>query len=256
MHRVVLITGAARNTGFAVARRFAREGYDVCITSRSAESAEAAALRVGKEFPEIRALGLPMEQSDLEQVETAFRRVREAFGRLDVFVANAADLAVGYHIYNTTPEDWDRIMNVNVRGAFFCCQQAARLMGEGSAIVFISSVHANASIVGRVVYSTSKAALGGMMRSLALELAGQGTRVNSVIAGAIWTDRWAAQTPEETQQRRMKYPMGRESSPDEIASAVWFLTDPENATVTGTELTVDSGISICLLPYEKEWKHD
>ena len=102
-------------------------------------------------------------------------------------MANAADLAVGYHIYNTTPEDWDRIMNVNVRGAFFCCQQAARLMGEGSAIVFISSVHANASIVGRVVYSTSKAALGGMMRSLALELAGQGTRVNSVIAGAIWT---------------------------------------------------------------------
>ena len=256
MHRVVLITGAARNTGFAVARRFAKEGYDVCITSRSAQSAEAAALQVGKEFPDIRTLGLAMEQSNLGQVEAAFSRVRETFGRLDVFVANAADLAVGYHIYNTTPEDWDRIMNVNVRGAFFCCQQAARLMGEGSAIVFISSVHANASIVGRVVYSTSKAALGGMMRSLALELAGQGTRVNSVIAGAIWTDRWAAQTPEETQKRRRKYPAGRESSPDEIAAAVWFLSNPDNPTVTGTELTVDSGISVCLLPYDKEWKHD
>ena len=72
MHRVVLITGAARNTGFAVARRFAKEGYDVCITSRSAQSAEAAALQVGKEFPDIRTLGLAMEQSNLGQVEAAF----------------------------------------------------------------------------------------------------------------------------------------------------------------------------------------
>lgn len=256
MHRVVFVTGAARNTGFAIARHFAQHGYDICLTSRSEESAAAAAASIGREFPAIRVLGLAMEQSDLGQVEAAFGRVKETFGRLDVFVANAADLGVGYHIYNTTPEDWDRIMNVNVRGAFFCCQQAARLMGEGSAIVFISSVHANASIVGRVAYSTSKAALGGMMRSLSLELAGQGVRVNSVIAGAIWTDRWAAQTPGETEQRRKKYPSGRESSPDEIASAVYFLSSPENATVTGTELTVDSGISVCLLPYEKEWKHD
>lgn len=256
MHRVVFITGAARNTGFAIARYFAREGYDVCVSSRSEESAAAAAFSIGQEFPGIRTLGLAMEQSEISQVETAFRRIREVFGRLDVFIANAADLGVGYHVYNTTPEDWDRVMNVNVRGTFFCCQQAVRLMGQGDAIVIISSVHANASIVGRVAYSASKAALGGMMRSLALEVAHQGIRVNSIIAGAIWTDRWAAQTPEETEQRRKKYPTGRESQPEEIASAAFFLASPENATITGTELTVDSGISICLLPYEKEWKHD
>ena len=254
MHRTVFITGAARNSGYAIARRFANEGYDVCITSRSKNSADEAARRLREEYPDIRTLGIAMEQSDLKQVEDAFRNFKEQFGRLDAYIANAADLGVGYHIYNTTPEDWDRIMNANVRGTFFCCQQAAKLMTDGGAIVFISSVHANQSIVGRVAYSTSKAALGGMMRSLALELANQNIRVNSLIAGAIWTDRWAAQTSQETEQRREKYPTGKESSPEEIAGATYFLASPENSSITGTELTVDSGISICLLPYNKEWK--
>ena len=228
MHRTVLITGAARNTGSAIARRFAKEGYNVCITSRSEHSAVEAAQKLQEEYPDIRVLGIAMEQSNLEQIEDAFLRFKNTFGRLDVFVANAADLGVGYHIYNTTPEDWDRIMNANVRGIFLCCQQAAKQMTDGGAIVFISSVHANQSIVGRVAYSTSKAALGGMMRSLALELANQGIRVNSLIAGAIWTERWAAQTQEETQERRKKYPTGKESSPEEIASATYFLASPEN----------------------------
>lgn len=253
MNPVAMITGAARNTGLAIARRFARDGYDVCLTSRSEESAAAAAEAVAREYPGVRTLGFAMEQSDLAQVEAAFRRVRDAFGRLNVFIANAAELAVGFSIYNTTPEVWDRVMDTNVRGTFFCCQAAYPLMSEGGSILLISSVHANQSIVGRVAYSASKAALGGMMRSLALELANRDIRVNAIVAGAIWTDRWAAQTPEQTAQRRLKYPAGRESTPEEIASAAAFLASLDNGTITGTELTVDSGISICLLPYEKEW---
>ncbi len=253
MHRVVFVTGAARNTGYAIAQRFAQDGYDLCISSRSIESVEAASSKLQKEFPAVRVLGIAMEQSDIGQIEAAFARIKETFGRLDVFIANAADLAVGLSIYNTTPVEWDRVMNANVRAAFFCCQQAYPLMAPGGSIIFISSVHANASIVERIVYSTSKAALGGMMRSLALELANRGIRVNSIIAGAIWTERWAAQTGEQTTQRRLKYPTGRESTPEEIASASAFLASPQNGSITGTELTVDSGISICLLPYNREW---
>ncbi len=253
MTRVALITGAAKNTGFAIARRFAAEGLDVCLTSRDEASASAAAARIQQEFPAVRAIGLKMEQGDIGEIDAAFARIEEAFGRLDIYVANAADLAVGCDIYNTTAARWDEVMNVNVRGTFLCCQHAQRLMREGGSIVFISSVHADASIVGRVAYSTSKAALSGMMRSLALELANRGVRVNSIIAGAIWSDRWEKQTPEQTAQRRLKYPAGRESSTDEIAHAVSFLCAPQSATITGTELTVDSGISICLLPYDREW---
>ena len=257
MRKVAFITGAARNTGYAIARRFAADGYDVCLTSRDLQSAKEAEARIAQEFPEAKILGLAMEQADVGQIDAVFARIQETFGRLDAYAANAADLAVGCHVYNLTPQRWDEVMDVNVRGTFLCCQRAAKLMEDGGSIVFISSVHANASIVGRVAYSTSKAALGGMMRSLALELANRGIRVNSIIAGAIWSDRWERQTPEETAQRRLQYPAGRESGTDEIAAAVAFLCGGSSATITGTELRVDSGISICLLPYDKEWnRHD
>lgn len=254
MNRAAMITGATRNSGYAIARRFARDGYDVVLTSRSLESAQEAAGQLQREFPERRFLPLCMDPARAEDIGTAFGRVREAFGILHVFVGNAADLAVDCNVFDTTLERWNEVLAANVTGNFLCAQQCAGLMKEGGSIVFISSVHANQSITGRVAYSTSKAALGGMMRSLALELAHLHIRVNSVIAGAIWSERWASQTPEQTAKRRLKYPAGRESSTDEIAHAVAFLCDAESATITGTELTVDSGISVCLLPYDREWR--
>ena len=249
-----MITGATRNSGYAIARRFARDGYDVALTSRSLESAREAAGQLQREFPERRFLPLCMDPARAEDIGAAFGRVREAFGILHVFVGNAADLAVDCNVFDTTLERWNEVLAANVTGNFLCAQRCAGLMTEGGSIVFISSVHANQSITGRVAYSNSKAAVGGMMRSLALELAHLHIRVNSVIAGAIWSERWASQTPEQTAKRRLKYPAGRESSTDEIAHAVAFLCDAESTTITGTELTVDSGISVCLLPYDREWR--
>ena len=231
MNKVAMITGATRNTGFAIAHRFAQNGYDVVVTSRDQHNADEAVLQLKKEFPENRFLALGMNQGE----------------------AQAADLAVDCDVFNTSLERWNQVIATNVTGNFLCAQESAKLMKDGGSIVFISSVHANQSIVGRVAYSTSKAAIGGLMRSLSLELAYLNIRVNSIIAGAIWSDRWEKQTPEQTTQRRLKYPAGRESSTGEIAHAVSFLCDEESATITGTELTVDSGISICLLPYQRDW---
>ena len=156
-------------------------------------------------------------------------------------------------MWNTDVSDWDAVMNVNARGSFFCAQEAARLMGDGGAILFISSVHANESIPGRVCYSASKAALGGIMRSLAVELGCKGIRVNSILAGAIRTERWNGLTEKEVTERRGRYPAGRESTGGEIAAAAYFLCSEEAKTITGVEMPVDSGISICLLPYNKNW---
>ena len=129
-----------------------------------------------------------MDPARAEDIHAAFGRVREAFVILHVFVGNAADLAVDCNVFDTTLERWNEVLAANVTGNFLCAQQCAGMMCEGGSIVFISSVHANQSITGRVAYSTSKAALGGMMRSLALELAHLHIRVNSVIAGAIWSE--------------------------------------------------------------------
>jgi len=252
--KVAFVTGAVRNTGYAIAQRFAREGWNVCISSRDEASAKEAVARLEKEFPQTEFLGIGIDQSYIEQIETGFKKIEAHFGRLDAFVANAAHLAVDYNTFNTTPEMWDSVMNANVRGTFFCSQAAARLMEKtGGSIVLISSVHANQSITGRVAYSASKAAINAMMRCMAVELGYLGIRVNALIAGAIWTERWATQSEEVTAKRRSQYPAGKESAPEDIASAVYFLASDQSPTITGTEMTVDSGISVCLLPYNKDW---
>ncbi len=252
--KVAFVTGAVRNTGYAIAQRFAREGWNVCISSRDEASAKEAVARLEKEFPQTEFLGIGIDQSYIEQIEAGFKKIEAHFGRLDAFVANAAHLAVDYNTFNTTPEMWDSVMNANVRGTFFCSQAAARLMEKtGGSIVLISSVHANQSITGRVAYSASKAAINAMMRCMAVELGYLGIRVNALIAGAIWTERWATQSEEVTAKRRSQYPAGKESAPEDIASAVYFLASDQSPTITGTEMTVDSGISVCLLPYNKDW---
>ena len=252
--KVAFVTGAVRNTGYAIAQRFAREGWNVCISSRDEASAKEAVARLEKEFPQTEFLGIGIDQSYIEQIEAGFKKIEAHFGRLDAFVANAAHLAVDYNTFNTTPEMWDSVMNANVRGTFFCSQAAARLMEKtGGSIVLISSVHANQSITGRVAYSASKAAINAMMRCMAVELGYLGIRVNALIAGAIWTERWATQSEEVTAKRRSQYPAGKESAPEDIASAVYFLASDQSPTITGTEMPVDSGISVCLLPYNKDW---
>ncbi len=255
MNKVAMITGAARNTGYAIAQRFAKEGWDVCITSRDNASAQEAAQQVQAGYPSVRVIGVSMEQSSIESIRSAFAAVKETFGRLDAFIPNAANLAVGLNTFNITPEMWDDVMNTNIRGTFFGCQEAVKLMAEndGGAITIISSVHANQVIPGRVAYSSSKAALNAMAKCMAVELGHMGIRVNSLLAGAIWTHRWAAQDDKETQRRRDQYPAGRESKPEEIANAVYFLSSDQSPTITGTEMTVDSGITACLLPYNKHW---
>lgn len=248
MKKTILITGATKNTGLAIARRFAADGWNVAITSRDAAAAEAAAKGIEGEV-----LGLGMDPANVADIRGAFAAVKERFGRLDAFVNNAAHLGVGLSVLNSTEADWDAVMNANARAAFFGAQESAKLMKDGGSIVFISSCHAKKSVPGRALYTASKAALGGIVRSLAVELGPLGIRANAILAGAIRTDRWDNLTDEEVAARRARWPAGKESTPDDIAAAVAFLCSEGAGTITGTEIPIDSGIGICLLQYNKDW---
>ena len=251
--KVLFVTGATKNTGLAIARRFAAEGWNVALSSRDRAAAEAVAAQIAADFPGVEALGVGMDPAKVEDIRAAFAEIGACFGRLDAFVSNAAHLGVGLSTLSTTPEDWDAVMNANARAGFFGSQEAVKLMKDGGAIVFMSSCHAHKSVPGRICYTVSKAAIGGMVRSMAVELGCLGIRVNAILAGAIRTDRWEGLTDEQVQERRDRYPAGRESSPEDIAAAAWFLCSDASRTVTGVEMPVDSGIGVCLLKYNKDW---
>ena len=253
--KTILVTGAVRNTGLAIARRFAADGWDVALTSRDATAAEETAKALEAEFPQCRALGIGMDPAKVSDIRAAFATVKERFGRLDAFVNNAANLGVGFSVLNATEADWDAVMNANARAAFFGAQEAARLMGAngGGSIVLISSCHAKKTVPGRALYTASKAAIGGIVRSLAVELGPLGITANAILAGAVRTDRWDGLTDEEIATRRSRWPAGRETTPEQLAATVAFLCSDAARTITGAEIPVDSGIGVCLLAYNKDW---
>ena len=251
--KTVFITGATRNTGLAIARRFAREGWNVVITSRDTEAAETAAIAIAKEFP-VSVRGYGMQLDNVESIKYVFYQVNQDFGQLNAFVANSANLGIGFDLLNTEEADYDAIVGANIKGTFFCCQEAAKLMmaSGGGSIITMGSVQGTGAVPGRALYGMTKAALSHLARSMAYELGQYGIRANNIVAGAIHSDRWNSLSAEEIALRRSRYPAGRESTEEEIAAAVVFLASEQAATITGTDLTVDSGISACLLPYQRK----
>lgn len=251
----ILITGAAVNTGFAIAKVFAKNGWGVGITSLDEQSAKSAAKKIADEFS-VHAEGYALEISSTEQIESVFNKFQKDFGTLDTFVANAANLGINFGLLNTDEENFQAITDVNIKGTFFCCQAAAEIMKRqgGGAIVTIGSVQALGAVRGRTVYSMTKAAISSLVKNMAFELGEYGIRANNLVAGAIHSARWDVLSEEVKAQRRSRYPIGRESTEEEIANGVFFLGTDLSSSTTGTDLVIDSGVTVCLLPYSKAEK--
>ena len=245
----IFITGGTKNTGFAIAEKFASNGYNIAISSRSKEAAESAAEKISRKY-HVKSKGYRLDLADVNDIKRVFGEIKHDFGSIETFVANSANLGVDSDMLFVTEEDYNSLMNVNLKGTYFCCQQAALIMKEnGGGSIVISSVHSHECIKGRSLYVASKGGLNALSRSMAIELGPFGIRTNCVIAGAIRTERWDNLSSEQIQNKRDNWPVGIESTGEDIANGVFYLGTDLSKTVSGTELTIDSGVLVSLLPY-------
>ena len=245
--RVVLVTGAARGIGRAIAERFAREGDAVALLDRDGREAEAVAATLAGEGG--RALALEADVADRAAVRDAVARCA-ALGRLDVLVSNAG-FNVGRAIDEYTDEEIDRLIAVNLKGAINVVREVVpRLRETRGSIVAVSSMTALVGQARGTVYAATKGAIVSLTRSLALELGADGIRVNCVCPAGVDTPlmrAWAATFPDPEAVLRGQAAMhltNRMATPDEIAAAVFFLASPDAAFITGVALPVEGGATL------------
>jgi NAD(P)-dependent dehydrogenase (short-subunit alcohol dehydrogenase family) len=240
MSKVVIVTGSARGIGLATAKRFFAEGWRVAMLDVLEEQQAAEASAMGDED---RVLPLRCDVSDAASVEAAFAAVKARFGRLDALVANAG-IAIFGPMLEMKPEDWARVMAVNLTGVFLCGQAAARLMAERGtgAIVNIASISGLRASTLRIAYGTSKAGVIHLTKQQAAELGELGIRANCVCPGPVDTAMAKkVHTPEIRQDYHDHMPLNRYGLEEELAAAVWFLCSDEASYVTGQVLAVDGG---------------
>jgi len=239
--QVAMVTGAGQGIGKAIAIRFAREGADIAIVDINRNTAEAT----GREVRHLgcRAAVKVLDISDASAVQTAVSEVVEELAKLDVLVNNAG-IEKRAAFLEITPADWQRQLDVNLSGTFYCMQAAAREMAKRQygRIVNISSVAGLIGPIDLAAYGASKAGIIGLTRAAALDLADHGITVNAIAPGPIETElmlgAWSAEALRERSQHGA---IARFGTVDEIANAVLFLAAPESSFITGITLSVDGG---------------
>jgi 3-oxoacyl-[acyl-carrier protein] reductase len=240
-NQIAVVTGAGRGIGRAIALKFARAGADVCCVSRTAENAEKAA-------QEVRALGrrawaLPVDIADGPAVAAAADKILAEAGRVDILVNNAGVTRDGL-LMRMSEEDWDTVLNTNLRGAFLLTKALTRafVKQRSGRIINVASISGLMGNAGQCNYAASKAGLIGMTKSLARELASRSITVNAIAPGFIETDMTAVIGPPMREELLKRIPMNRFGQPEEIAEAALFLASPAAGYITGQVLTVDGGI--------------
>jgi NAD(P)-dependent dehydrogenase (short-subunit alcohol dehydrogenase family) len=244
--QVAIVTGGARGIGQGITTRFVGDGATVYIADRDIDAARQTARELAASATSGgRAEALEVDASDREAVDRAVDRVVSDTGRLDIFVANAG-IGGPTPFLDTTDATWDRVMAINLRGAFIGVQTAARAMravGRGGRIVVTSSTNAFWMETGLAAYNASKAGVLAMARTAAMEFAPHGITVNAVGPGLIATDltRSVTDDPTNAAQYLRQIPIGRFGTPADVAAAVAFLVSKDAAWITGHLLVVDGG---------------
>ncbi len=253
MKKAVFVTGAASGTGYCIAETYAKNGYNVIITSRKRESSETAAAQIAKDYG-VEAWGYELGIRDEQRVKDIFSDLDAKDVFVETVVLNAANLgfgndpAKGMDFFAVPVEEFQEVFETNLVWNFMIVRQAALRMKEQhkGAVVFISSNTAQAAIPNRSAYCASKGGINAMAKAFAVDLGPYGIRVNAVLPGTIKTERWRKMGASAVGGQMT--PLGDISDFEDVANAAYYLGSDLSKNVTGIEIVVDGGMTSQLYP--------
>ena len=238
--KVAIVTGGTRGIGFEIVRKYLANGAKVILFGSRQETVDKALAKLKEENSEWEVDGMFPKLTDASDVEKAILAVKEKYGRIDILVNNAG-IAQNTPLYDYTPEEFDKAIDLNVRALFYAILPTAKIMKEqgGGCIINTSSMVSISGQPAGVGYPTSKSAVNGMTISLARELGKDNIRVNAVAPGVTKTDMVAALPQPMVDAISAKIPLGRPGEPEEVADAFLYLASDLASYVTGEILSVD-----------------